>query len=249
MAVAIRVGYALAIGIFVLMTVASGLVSFYQQPDAPDFPRVTGVARPFAQPGVELTEAEKKQVAEFDAAQEAAQVEYDAAYELYKDELATYSRNALAVVTLIGLAFIVGGLTVAGALDTLRIGRWPRQPALGAGVRGLGRWQHNDVHRGATGAARTRRIQPPGIACAPTARVTAGRDGRIAGRLVAQAAVRSGLPTPSGSMPSSISSSAIVCAQVALWMKKSHEQRQCPSSRATRCELFSPLTETVSPST
>ena len=121
MANAIRVVYALAIGIFVVMTVAFGLVSFYQQPDRPEFPRVA-IARPFAQPGAELTEAEKKQVVEFDAAQEAARVEYDAAYEVYRDELATYSRNALALVTLIGLVFIIGGLTAAGALDTLRIG-------------------------------------------------------------------------------------------------------------------------------
>ena len=126
MANAIRAIYALAIGIFVVMTVAFGVVSFYEQPERPQFSRLTTVARPLTQPGVELSEAEKTQLAEWQAAQEAAQeaarVEYDAANEIYEDEMAIYSRNALALVTLIGLVFIIAGITVAGALDTLRIG-------------------------------------------------------------------------------------------------------------------------------
>lgn len=126
MATAIRVIYALAIGIFVVMTIAFGIVSFYEQPERPEYPRRTTVARPLTQPGVELSEAEKTQLAEWQAAQEAAQeassMEYDAANEIYEDEMAIYSRNALALVTLIGLVFIVGGMTAARALDTLRIG-------------------------------------------------------------------------------------------------------------------------------
>jgi hypothetical protein len=43
-------------------------------------------------------------------------------YEVYEDEKATYSRNALALVTLIGLVFVIGGITAASAPDTLRIG-------------------------------------------------------------------------------------------------------------------------------
>lgn len=121
MATAIRVIYSLAIGIFVVMTVAFGVVSFYEQPDRPDFPRVTAVARPVG-PEASMTAEEKQQLVEFEAAQEAARVEYDAAYEIYEDEMATYSRNALALVTAIGLVFIVGGMTAARALDTLRIG-------------------------------------------------------------------------------------------------------------------------------
>jgi hypothetical protein len=41
MANAIRAIYALAIGIFVVMTVAFGVVSFYQQPERPEYPRIT----------------------------------------------------------------------------------------------------------------------------------------------------------------------------------------------------------------
>ncbi len=121
MATAIRVVYALAIGIFVVMTVAFGIVSFYEQPERPEFPRLT-VARPLVTQGAEPSEVEKRQIEESEAEQEAARVEYDAANAIYEDEMAIYSRNALALVTLIGLVFIVGGMTAARALDTLRIG-------------------------------------------------------------------------------------------------------------------------------
>jgi hypothetical protein len=72
MAIAIRSVYALTIGIFVVMTVAFRVIGFYQRPERPDFPRIAAVARPITQPGVELSEAEKKQLAEYQAAQDAA---------------------------------------------------------------------------------------------------------------------------------------------------------------------------------
>lgn len=121
MATAIRVIYALAIAVFVVMTVGFGIVSFYEQPDRPDFPQRIAVARPVG-PEASFTEEEKQQLIEYEAEQEANRVEYDAALEIYQDELAIYNRNVAALVTAIGLVFIVGGMTAARALDTLRIG-------------------------------------------------------------------------------------------------------------------------------
>jgi len=117
-----RVIYVLGIALLVAMTAGFGLVTFYPEPDAPQYPidkRLPPIAAPaVAAPGATPTPEEIKQ----QELARAAQIAYDVAWEQHQRDIQTHHRNALAVAVALGLVFLVGGILAAGALDVLRVG-------------------------------------------------------------------------------------------------------------------------------
>ncbi|HJM88503.1 MAG TPA: hypothetical protein QF624_02610 [Dehalococcoidia bacterium] len=113
MPTAIRVIYALAIGVFVVLTVGFGGVTFFPGPESPDFD--TG-PRPVAtvdDKGVRTlpTEAELE-----------AQRERDDAYDEWRDERDAHHRRMLAGVVVAGGLLILAGVAATALVDVLRIG-------------------------------------------------------------------------------------------------------------------------------
>ena len=124
MATAIRVLYAVAVGVFVALVVAFGSLTFFPDADQPDFPRTqppriavpTATAVPVdGAPSAPTPTAEELEYAQ-------AIADYDTAYERWSDARDAHRRRVLAGVTLAGAAFIVASIAVAGALDVLRVG-------------------------------------------------------------------------------------------------------------------------------
>lgn len=117
MAGAIRALYAIAVAVFLVLTVGFGIVTFYpgperlEAPDALKFPG--GVAAPVASPGVAPTPP---------AAQVEAQRQYDEQLKQYDKDNERYHEVVLLLTTLLGAAALVLGVLLRGALDVLRVG-------------------------------------------------------------------------------------------------------------------------------
>ncbi len=117
MPTAIRVIYALAIGVFVALTVGFGGVTFFPGPESPDFD--TG-PRPVAtvdDKGVRTLPTE----AELEAQRERDE-EYRVAYDEWRDERDAHHRRMLAGVVVAGGLLILAGVAATALVDVLRIG-------------------------------------------------------------------------------------------------------------------------------
>ena len=110
MPTAIRVIYALAIGVFVALTVGFGAVTFFPGPESPSFdhsPRpVPAVIGDDGKP-TPLTEAERQGQQEFDE---------------WRDDREVHHRRMLAGVVVGGGLLILAGVAATGLVDVLRIG-------------------------------------------------------------------------------------------------------------------------------
>lgn len=125
MSTAIRVVYAVAIGVFVVLTVGFGAVTFAPGPERPEFPtgpRVVGVALPPDRDPSSTTDEERAAAEKQRAEDEEAKKAYDTAYESYRQERADHLRRVLVAVMLVAAALLVAGVTVGAAVDVLRIG-------------------------------------------------------------------------------------------------------------------------------
>ena len=125
MATAIRVLYAIAVGVFVMLVVVFGTLTFFPDPDEPEYPRIdpprivpaaTAVATPATGEKIEPTPTAEE--LEF----QQAMADYNEAYEQWSDDRDAHRRRVLAGITLGGATFIVAGIAVARALDVLRVG-------------------------------------------------------------------------------------------------------------------------------
>jgi hypothetical protein len=110
---AVRWLYAIALGAFVAMTVGFGLVTFFPEPHAPQYP---GPIAPRSVPvGGTPTPAQT-------AADERAQQDYQRDYTRWEQDRRTHHRIVLAAVTVIALACLVAGVLLAPATDVIAIG-------------------------------------------------------------------------------------------------------------------------------
>lgn len=117
MPTAIRVIYALAIGVFVALTVGFGAVTFFPGPESPTIdrsPRPVPVRDSEGMP-IPLTEAEQQAQQELD---EQYRIEYDE----WRDDRDVHHRRMLAGVVVAGGLLIVAGVAATGLVDVLRIG-------------------------------------------------------------------------------------------------------------------------------
>lgn len=117
----IRVVYAVAIGIFVTLTVGFGTVTFFGGPEAPDFPREARSPLP-VKPAEGAPQANATPTPVEIRESEQARVDYDDAYEQYRDDRAVHRRRVLAGVVVLGGTLLVVGVAVAGLVDVLRVG-------------------------------------------------------------------------------------------------------------------------------
>ncbi len=125
MSTAIRVVYAVAIGVFVVLTVGFGAVTFAPGPERPEYPsdaRAVAVAVPPDRAPSSQTEEERAAAEQQRAEDEEARKAYDAAYESYRQERGDHLRRVLIAVMVIVAALLVAGVTVGAAVDVLRIG-------------------------------------------------------------------------------------------------------------------------------
>ena len=100
----VRFLYALAVAIFLVLTVAFGTLTFYPGPDAPRYPEPS-----FPTAAVEKPDAEAK-------------LDYQAQYEAYDAKRADHRRNVLLIATVLAALAIVAGIAAGRALDVLRVG-------------------------------------------------------------------------------------------------------------------------------
>ena len=108
-----RTLYVLALALLVVMTIGFGQVTFYPGPEAPKNALFAPVAAaPDGARPAPATEAE----------QVAAQQQYDRDWEQYRADQRAHARNALAIVTAVGVLVLLAGLTASGAPDVLRVG-------------------------------------------------------------------------------------------------------------------------------
>ena len=125
MPTAIRIIYALAVGVFVVLTVAFGTLTFAPGPERPEFPEKLRFAEPRPVPLPEerpLTPAQAPPPAEEDAAATAAREQYEDDSEQYREDRRTHRRRVLAAAAVLGGALVVAGIAVAGAIDVMRVG-------------------------------------------------------------------------------------------------------------------------------
>jgi len=113
---AVRLLYAVAVALFLVLTVAFGTLTFYPSQDAPSYPIEPAIARPVG-PGSPATVTPDEA-----ARQQEAQREYDRLYREYEDDRAIHSRNVLLVATAVAAAVIIAGVAATAALDVLRVG-------------------------------------------------------------------------------------------------------------------------------
>jgi hypothetical protein len=113
MTAAVRWLYAIALGLFVVMTVAFGLVTFFPDPVSPEYP---GAVAPRAVPVAGTPTA--GQIAE----QNRAQQDYRDTYAAWEHDRRNHRRVVLAIVTVIALGCLVGGVLLARAVDVIAIG-------------------------------------------------------------------------------------------------------------------------------
>ena len=123
MPTAIRIIYSVAVGVFVVLTVAFGTLTFAPGPERPEFPAELRFAEPRPLPEERpLTPAQARPPADEDAAATAARQAYDDDIEQYREDRRTHRRRVLAAAAVLGGVLVVAGIAVAGAIDVMRIG-------------------------------------------------------------------------------------------------------------------------------
>lgn len=105
--------YALAVGLFVVMTVGFGVVTFFPDPKAPQ-QFIPKPAVPASAPGAAPAPALPPPADEQEA--------FQRTYEQYQQDRSEHRRVALAIITIIAVGFVVGGVLATRALDVLGIG-------------------------------------------------------------------------------------------------------------------------------
>ena len=118
-----RVIYALSIGLLVAMTAGFGLVTFYPEPDPPEYPVSQRIPPVTAAPAVPVLGAtpSPEEIERLKVDRE-AQIAYEEAWEQHRAEIRDHHRTALAIATLLGLSALIAGAIAAGTPDVLRAG-------------------------------------------------------------------------------------------------------------------------------
>ena len=115
MIVLIKLFYAASIASLLVLLVAFGIRTFYEGPQAPEFPQ------PPVRPVIvapDGTQPRTPEQVEF----ESAQRQFQEDIRRYEDERADYHRVVFLIAAAIGIAAIAGGLALQSRLDALRLG-------------------------------------------------------------------------------------------------------------------------------
>jgi lipopolysaccharide export LptBFGC system permease protein LptF len=113
----IKLAYAGAIMVFLVLAVAFGTRVVYQPPHAPEFPRASVVPRPTDPDGTPRQPTQE----ELDRWEE-AQRRYQEAFKAYEDERAFYRRNVFLIAAVAGLIAVAAGVSLDARLDAMRLG-------------------------------------------------------------------------------------------------------------------------------
>ena len=114
MQAAARTLYVLALALLVVMTVGFGQVTFYPGPEQPKNVRFAPVPA--------LPEGAKQPPSADAEQQRAQQQQFEQQQEQYQQLRRAHARNALAIVTAVGVLVLIAGLTASAAADVLRVG-------------------------------------------------------------------------------------------------------------------------------
>ncbi|RJQ11835.1 MAG: hypothetical protein C4558_02665 [Dehalococcoidia bacterium] len=113
MRTAVRFLYAVAIALFLALTVGFGTLTFYPGPDRPEYPKEAEL-RVAPAPAATPATPDPKQIE--------AQRQYEEEYQRFQKDEKVHHRNVLLAVTGIAAVALLGGIAATAALDVLRAG-------------------------------------------------------------------------------------------------------------------------------
>jgi hypothetical protein len=113
----IKLGYAGAVMVLLILVVAFGTRVIYEPPEAPQYPRGPFYFGPIAPDG-SVRQPTPDEIARF----EEEQRQYQEAYEEFRDRQAVYRRNVFLIAAAVGLLAVAGGISLHPRLDAMRLG-------------------------------------------------------------------------------------------------------------------------------